>query len=118
MPEGPPIATLFVDEVGPLRAEYLRLTREALPAAAGGRAGPIQLDHCFMRVVLDNLFGRPWTDVLDRRRGPAYRQLDAGRLRRAIELARSMLDGGLPAVRSLNDASLRLRAADQPPPTP
>ena len=90
-----------------LVAEYLRLVRQALPAAAGP-GWPIRLDHCFMRVVLDAVCGRPWRDVL-RGRGPAYRQLSDEQLRRAIAIARSMLDGGADVVVRLNEASLRGR---------
>ena len=106
-------STLFADDTAALRVEYLRLVRVALPAAAATAdpPWPIRLDHCFMRVVLDALFGRPWRDVLDDRT-PAYRQLSAAQLSAAIDLARSMLSdptGG--RVRALNDVSLRGRTA-------
>ena len=99
------------DPLAPLRAEYLRLVKVDLPAAAAraGPAWPIRLDHCFMRVVLDAVFARRWTDLIDRRRGPAYRQLSADQLRRAIAVARSMLDDGSARVIELDDASLRAR---------
>ena len=94
-------------------AVYLRLMRVDLPAAAraaadAGRPWPIRLDHCFMRVVLDDLFGRPWREALTGR-GPAYRQLSAEQLRRAIATGESMIAGGANRVRTLNDASLNRR---------
>ena len=92
-----------------LLARWLDLTRTALPGMADEHAWPIRLDHCFMRVVLDNLVGRPWRDVLPGP-APAYRQLSAEQLRRAVELARSMLtDPTGRRTRELNDASLCFR---------
>lgn len=107
-------ANLF-DGRDSLMAEYLRLVREALPAAAktAHPPWPIRLDHCFMRVVLDDVFGRPWRDVLDGRR-PAYRQLSAEQLTRAVATARSMLDGGIARVVELNDASRSCRGHTPP----
>ena len=97
-----------------LRLEYLRLTRDALPAAAEsaedlGEHWPIRLDHCFMRVVLDTLFGQPWHVVLDRRSGPAFRQLDEKQIRSAIKIAERMLQLGKSEVGMLNAESLKFR---------
>lgn len=60
-----------------------------------------------MRVVLDNLLGRCWYEVLDRRR-PAYRQLTDVQLHDAIALARQMLADPLEVER-LNHRSLQYR---------
>lgn len=96
--------------VAEMRERYLQLLKTDLPAAAksSSEPWPIRLDHCFMRVVLDNLFGRCWYEALDRRK-PAYVQLTSDQLGAAIALARSMLDGGPTRVRMLNDQSLRFR---------
>jgi hypothetical protein len=98
------------DDLDALRRTYLRRVKTDLPAAAEASAEPwpVTLDHCFMRIVLDNLLGRCWYDVLDRRK-PAYMQLSAVQLHDAIRLADAMLTGGVGRVRALNDASLRLR---------
>ena len=118
MPASDPGANLFgpppPDPTAEARAEYLHLTRVALPAAAraaaaAGQPWPIHLDHCFMRVVLDHVVGRAWRDGLSRRGTPAYRQLTPPRLNRAIATARSMLAGGRTRVVELNDASLTAR---------
>lgn len=112
MPADAESVTLFDDgsaELDALRAAYLRLVRVDLPTAARGGGWPVRLDHCFMRLVLDGLFGQPWPTVLTRRT-PAYRQLTAGQLRRAIGLARALLAGGPPLARRMNAASLRSRA--------
>ena len=94
---------------------YLSLTRVDLPraAAAASPAWPIALDHCFMRVVLDHAVGRRWDEIIDRRRGPAYRQIDDATLRAAIVIARSMLAEGVARVRSLNERSLAMRGGSR-----
>ncbi|GAC1525971.1 MAG: hypothetical protein NVS2B8_11280 [Vulcanimicrobiaceae bacterium] len=70
-------------------ARYLELIRDVLPRVARERGWHVRFDHCFGRIVLDNVLGRCWYDVLDRRR-PAYRQLDDDQLERAIALAESV----------------------------
>ena len=54
--------------------------KQELPAAARAEKGwPIRLDHCFMRVALDNSFGQCWYEVLDQRKGAvkSYVQLNS-----------------------------------------
>ena len=95
-----------------LLAEYRRLVRSELPAAARAGGWVLRLDHCFARVILDALFGGCWYDHLERRRGgrSAESQLDAGQLTRAVGLARGVLDGGGDAhLRVLNAQSLAWR---------
>ena len=93
-----------------LEAEYLRLTRERLPALAA-EAGdwPIRFDHCFMRVCLDHAFGGRWYDHVDRSSGPAYRTVPDDKLQAAIDLGRRIEAGGRDALVPLNDQSLRWR---------
>ena len=66
---------------------------------------PIRLDHCFMRVCLDNALGQRW-DTLVRR--PAIRHLTDEQLGRAVAVATAITrdPACLPA---LNRASLALR---------
>ena len=91
-------------------AEYRRLVRHELPAAAREARWPLRLDHCFARVILDALFGGCWYDHLTRGKGrSAESQLDAGQLRRAVSLARGMLAGGANEVRRLDAQSLAWR---------
>lgn len=96
-----------------LLAEYRRLIRSELPAAARAGGWVLRLDHCFARVILDALFDGCWYDHLERRRGgrSAESQLDAGQLTRAIGLARGVLDdgGGDARLRVLNARSLAWR---------
>lgn len=89
-----------------LEAEWLRLTREELPALAASRGWPIRFDHCFQRVLLDAAYDGCWYDHVRER--PAYRHAAAEKLSRAVGLARAVADGraDLP---ELNRQSLRWR---------
>ena len=88
-------------------ARWLELTRTVLPAVADAHGWPIRLDHCFMRVFLDNALGGVWHEIIPR---PAIRHIAADQLGRAIDLAERVLGepGLLP---ELNRRSLRWRQA-------
>jgi hypothetical protein len=91
-----------------LRERYRTLVDEQLPAAARRAEGwPIHRDHCFARVVLDNVFEGVWYDHVDGR--PAYEHLSADELKTAIDTAERMLQSGAPLVAQLNEQSLRWR---------
>ena len=82
--------------------------REDLPSAARTRPDwPIRLDHCFARVILDAVCGRPWREVLA---APAWRHLPPDRLEAAIGLADAILAGDAD-LDALNRASLEARRA-------
>lgn len=89
-----------------LEAEWLRLTREALPAVAAARGWPVRADHCFQRILLDAAFGGRWYDFVPRR--PAYRHADIDALARAVALGRAVLAGEQP-LEPLNQRSLEWR---------
>lgn len=94
------------DPLAPLRAEWLRLMREALPAAAADHPEwPIRLDHCFGRVILDTVYDRPWRDALA---SPAWRTIDGPALHAAITLAQDIVDGRADLT-ALNRRSLEMR---------
>lgn len=100
--------TLDGTDITTLRETYRRKVMEELPRAARDADDwPIHLDHCFGRVVLDNLFGDEWYDHVDGR--PAYENLSPGQLREAIAIADRMLAEGRPVVAALNENSLRWR---------
>jgi hypothetical protein len=100
--------TLDGGNLSELRAEYSQKINEELPERAQNSDGwPIHLDHCFGRVVLDNLFEDEWYSHVDDR--PAYKHLSQKELQEAIEIADRMLTGGKPAVEELNQNSLRWR---------
>lgn len=93
-------------DLAALRAQWLSLMRERLPRAAASRPDwPIRLDHCFGRVILDTVCGRPWPEVVRR---PAWRNLDGRRLRAAVALGEAVLAGEAD-LRALNRRSLELR---------
>ena len=101
--------TLEGDTIDDLREEYRHKVTEMLPERAQSEDGwPIHLDHCFGRVVLDNLFGDEWYDHVDGR--PAYMCLSMAELQEAIDIADSMLEDGPQRCEELNDRSLRWRA--------
>ena len=94
------------DDLSKLRAAYTQKVHCELPAAADPE-WPIHQDHCFARVVLDNLFQDRWDTHVSGR--PAYEHLSPTELREAIRLADRMLDTGTPGVKKLNNNSLRWR---------
>jgi hypothetical protein len=89
-----------------LEAEWLKLTRERLPALATVRNWPVSADHCFMRILLDAVHGRRWDDLIPRR--PAYRHIEGARLAEAVALARAVAAGDAD-LRALNAQSLSWR---------
>ena len=100
--------TLDGADLTALRERYDRLVHERLPAAAREAGNwPIQDDHCFGRVVLDNTVGDEWYDHVDGR--PAYRHLSRADLETAVGIAEEMLAAGRPRVEALNENSLRWR---------
>ncbi len=82
---------------------------DALPVRARAQGWVVTADHCFGRIVLDHAVGGRWYDVLDRRRSPAFEQLDDDRLAAAVALAERMLVEGDPLVRELDARSLAWR---------
>jgi len=90
-----------------LRSQYADLINHQLPALAKQTPMPIRFNHCFARIVLDNLFEDCWYNHLSRKQ-PAYKQLNETQLKKAIAIARSMLKQ--PALaQPLNNNSLRWR---------
>jgi hypothetical protein len=94
------------DDLPALRARWLDLVRRVLPEAARKRSDwPIRLDHCFARVILDEICGRPWREVLP---SPAYKHLDAAQLAAAISLGEAIACGSAD-LQALNRSSLQIR---------
>ena len=91
-----------------LLAEYRRLVRVELPAAARAGSWELRRDHCFARVILDAVCGGCWYAHLARERS-AEGQLDAVQLARALQVGRGMLADGAAEVARLNAQSLRWR---------
>ena len=94
---------------------YLELTRETLPRRARAERWVVREDHCFQRIVLDNVAGGRWYDAIAR---PAYRHLSAAQARAAQALAERIDREGDPLLRELNDRSLAWRRARAAPSSP
>ncbi|GAA4750592.1 hypothetical protein GCM10023328_36830 [Modestobacter marinus] len=92
-----------------LLTRYRELVLDVLPARARAEGWVVTADHCFGRIVLDHAVGRRWYDVLDRRRSPAFAQLDDDQLTTAVRLAEAMAAQGDPLVRRLDEQSLAWR---------
>lgn len=100
--------TLDGVDLSRLRAGYDRKVHDTLPAQARTSGDwPIHADHCFARVVLDNLFQDVWYDHVEGR--PAYKHLLQNELQAAIDIADRMLTEGKPVVTTLNENSLQWR---------
>lgn len=100
--------TLDGKDLSGLRATYQQKVGKELPEKAQRSDGwPIHLDHCFGRVVLDNVFQDEWYNYVTGR--PAYEQLSWDDLQAAIAIADRMLSEGKPAVEELNRNSIRWR---------
>lgn len=80
-----------------------------LPAAAGAH-WPIVHNHCFARVLLDNALGVPWRE---RVAPPAWRNVPASDLSRAVALGEAVLSGDAD-LWALNRRSLALRGKAGP----
>lgn len=89
-----------------LEANWLDLTRRALPAVARARGWPVVADHCFQRILLDNAFGGVWYDHVTER--PAYAHADPSALERAVALGEAALAGEADLI-ALNRRSLAWR---------
>jgi hypothetical protein len=100
--------TLDGNDISTLRERYVKKVDQELPNKAQSSDGwPIHLNHCFGRVILDNIFQDEWYDHVDGR--PAYENLSEQELREAIHIADRMLDKGKPIVEELNENSLQWR---------
>lgn len=89
------------------KAHLCYLANEAFPAAARGGGYPIRFNHCFLRVVYDNLFGARWNTVLPPGK-PAIHQLTEEQLEQAIEIGEEVI-ADADVCRRLNEQSLRYR---------
>jgi len=103
-----------MDRLSQLKQQYLDLTSKVLPKLAKSRKFPVRQNHCFQRIVLDNLFGRCWYEALERGRIPAYQQLTEEQLERAIALAHAIINQPDSYLWQLNQNSLKWRGKSSP----
>ncbi|MEL6586770.1 MAG: hypothetical protein AAFY65_11905 [Pseudomonadota bacterium] len=92
-------------------ARYLHLTRNVMPGLARARGWPVVHDHCFQRIVLDNVAGGVWYDRIAR---PAHRNLTAAQAATALALCEAII-AGRADLHQLNAASLRWRGKARRP---
>jgi len=93
-----------------LTTSYQLLVNDRLPHAAKTRSStqtqwPVHLNHCFGRIILDNVCQRPWKEVI---KSPATRNMSTDQLERCVELGEAILSGEVDLQR-LNEKSLEWR---------
>lgn len=91
----------------PVRLEWRAMVERTLPALARERMWPIQLDHCFARVLLDNAVGKPWREAIA---APAWKNAPPETLKAATSLGQAAIDG-TEDLAVLNARSLMMRRA-------
>ena len=91
-----------------LRSQYLDLVNNQLPNIAINRHFPVRLNHCFARIILDNLFGDIWYNHLSGKT-PAYQQLTEKQLEGAIQIAENIINYPNRVINNLNNNSLNWR---------
>lgn len=80
------------------------LVNQVYPEQAKREGWPVCENHCFLRIIYDNLFEDCWYRHLDRKQ-PVISQLSADQLKKALEIAES-----LPRkINLLNNKSIRFR---------
>lgn len=95
-----------------LQKDWNDLYKKRLPALAKNKdvsqkKWPVQLDHCFARIILDNAIGgdKPWNQVI---KSPAYKNMTQEQLKDAIALGEKLATGEEDLV-ALDEKSLALR---------
>jgi len=83
---------------------YFNLTKNVLPSLAkdGSRTWPVVDEHCFQRIVLDNICGGVWYEFIDR---PACKNLTMEQVVAAVQLCEAIIDGR-SNIQELNQQSL------------
>jgi hypothetical protein len=95
--------------------EYLTLTRDVMPSLAqqvkleqgkgSTKKWPVKHDHCFQRIVLDNICRGAWYEFI---KSPAYQHLNATQAKAAVLLCRRIINGQADLTQ-LNEYSLKWR---------
>ncbi len=95
-----------------LVSRYMVLTKEIMPQMARDPAvkWPVRNDHCFQRIVLDNVCGGPWFAYLSK---PAYKNLSGVQAVRAVQLCEDIVANRVNLY-DLNRKSLTWRGKQVP----
>jgi hypothetical protein len=85
-------------ETSEIIQEYLALTRDILPLMAKQansrgatkytQTWPVTEDHCFQRIVLDNICGDAWYEHI---KSPAYQNLSSSQAHAAVLLCKRII---------------------------
>lgn len=100
------IVTHRPNRLSRLRLTYLSLVQQNLPQLAQRRNFPVCHPHSFQRIILDNLFGCCWCDVLDRSH-PPHLQMQEDQLMGAIAIAKAIITNSDEYLYQLNQNSMR-----------
>ncbi|KAL8922080.1 MAG: hypothetical protein Q9208_005390 [Pyrenodesmia sp. 3 TL-2023] len=101
-----------------LKDEWKRMYGETLPSLALSKSPvqeywPVHVDHCFGRIILDNVIGKdgPWMNKL---KAPAVKNMTPEQLENCIALGSAIAEGRESLV-DLNARSLQLREKNPRP---
>ena len=83
---------------------YMKFAKKVMPSMATDKQlnWPVKYDHCFQRIVLDNICNGCWYDHLKR---PAYKHLSNSQALKAIKLCEDIISGNAD-LNALNRQSL------------
>lgn len=95
-----------------LISRYMVLTKEIMPQIARDPSvkWPVRNDHCFQRIVLDNICDGPWFEHLPR---PAYKSLSHDQAVHAVQLCEDIVANRVDLYH-LNRKSLTWRGKQVP----
>jgi len=96
-----------------LRDRWTSLYAHQLPEAAAAKSPsqpiwPVQLNHCFARIILDNVVGEGVVPWMERVKAPAVKNLSEDQLKGCIEMAEGVLEGKVDLV-EMDGRSLDVR---------
>ncbi len=87
--------------------EFLHYAKNVLPSIASTKKNtwPIHHDHCFLRVILDNIVGCAWYEFIP---SPAYKNLTDEQVSAALCLAKQIATESV-SLHTLNQRSKQWR---------
>lgn len=83
---------------GELIDEFNRLTERALPRMATRKDWPLTYSYAYKRILYDAVLGGAWHKYIAK---PAYRHLTTEQMQMAVDLAKRIIQEGLPLVEEL-----------------
>lgn len=85
---------------------YLDYINKKLPEWSKNNPSPVKYNHCFARIVLDNVFNDVWYNHLKK---PAYKNIKEKELSKAIAICENILNGKVD-IFQMNKNSLKYRS--------